>query len=536
MSTKAFFAVALLVAFATWGCNGGSQKTNGTDSASTRVDSNLKAIGGPPYLVKVEEYVNPALPGLHSYAHAVYQDKMVMIGGRINGMHNDYNFDLTFANQKIYVVDTKNWSDPTGWTVSSMPFTNIKGVNNKQFRSNNAQFYTQNDVLYIVGGMEYANVPTMAADSTGPVLLKLLKLPKGGTEDKEAAHGPYSLPYITAVDLGTLVDAVMNNKTVSPPSVRQAKDSLLAITGGELTTMGDSVYLVFGWDFNSNTSVYSHQVRSFKVTDDGKTLSMSKVVVCPTCWDGVSDPNSTSGAFRRRDGGLSSFVDPKDGTEGAMFYAGVFKDGTTNFTDPVFVHPGRTEELTSATLYSNVYTCQIVPVYSPSRKSTYATLLGGMSYTKYTGGAITGPTLLSGSNTKVLTGGFNGIPLSNQFTTVMMTEDGTVSQYLLPDSFPVTAAVTEVPTAIPPSSWPIGTTTWNGSESEIFWTLSDELMPKDVVDYDQFIAKNPEGGVVAYLHGGIEGKQPNVFGAANRPLFNSVASKRLFAVRIVPVK
>lgn len=523
--TPRFIYFSLAIMLMTWGSCTEAPKP----ITAAVVDSTT-----PPYTIQLQEFVNPNLPGLHSYIHAVWKDKIIMIGGRINGMHPDYNFDQTYANTNIYVVDTKNWSDPTTWATFSMPHKNILGVNRTQFRSNNAQYFQNGNTLYIVGGLEYANVPTQLKSHNGPTLLELVSTKK--TQDGAAPHGPITQPLMTAINMDVLVDAVMNNKTVSPPNVRQAQDSMLAITGGELETIGNTVYLVFGWNFSLAGDAYSHQIRSFNYTDDGTTLSLGPITVCPTCFDGVTDPKSNAGNFRRRDGSMSVFTDPSDGSPALMYYSGVFKNGNTNFNTGVFIHPDRAAELPDS-MFWNVYTCQVVPVHSASRKTSYASLLGGMTYKSFTGAPITQPTLLTAANTKTIP----SIPITNRFTTVVMPANGRLLQYLLPDSFPPIKTPLILPAvgdSIPAATLPVGSVTYNGAESEMHWTIADNLTQNGVINYDAFIAANPNGGTVAYLHGGIEADQPNVlnFGNPGFPLHHSVASKRLFAVKIVPTK
>ncbi len=60
-------------------------------------------------------------------------------------------------------------------------------------------------------------------------------------------------------------------------------------------------------------------------------------------------------------------------------------------------------------------------------------------------------------------------------------------------------------------------------------------MPNGVIDYDAFIAANPTGGTIGYLHGGIISVTDNAFQSniQNKVTF---ASSRIFAVKIVPKK
>jgi hypothetical protein len=248
----------------------------------------------------------------------------------------------------------------------------------------------------------------------------------------------------------------------------------------------------------------------------------------------------TLGNFRRRDGSLSSMIDPKNGSDAIMYYSGVFKNGSTNFDTPVWITPGAAAEQ-SFTMRSNVYTCQVVPVYSKQRQMSYATLLGGMKNAQYNGGPITGPTELTAANAPLIQTSsqnpFDHIPFSNQLSTITLDAAHNMKQYLLPDSFPKTMTALRLPASaadsMPASTLPAGSVTYNGSEAELHWLQNPWVLPNGVIDYDAFVKANPGGGAVGYLHGGIEASLENVFGV--KAAHFSVASNRIFSVQIVPL-
>jgi hypothetical protein len=539
--TRTFFALLLALAIA--GCN--DSKTKDGDA---EVKDDAAKYSGPPYTIQLQEFTNPSLPDLHSYTHAVYGDKIVMIGGRTNGLHGQtYSFYQANSNKMVYVIDTKKWADPASWQVHSMPDTKISmpGVNTQQFRANNAQFFTEDSVLYIVGGMLNANVPTRPKDpkdpSKGVQMMANVK-----STDGAAPSGPKTLALMTAVDLPALINSVMNKTPMPANSLRQAHDTGFAVTGGELDLIDSTVYLVFGWNFYFTSpptpqDLYSHQVRTFTYTDNGTTLITSPVTVCATCSDKYADNRADSGNFRRRDGTMSAVIDPADGSQALLYYSGVFKNGNVNFDSPVWIGKNSAAEDTSFVMRSNVYTCQAIPVYSASRKQFYASLLGGMRNAAYTGGPITMPTRLTATNAPVTSApnDFSSIPFTNQFSTVLVDASHGFRQYLLPDSFPKTMVPVVLPAnpadSIAANTLPAGSVTYNGVEAGLIWTLDPALMKSNgVVDFDAFIKRNPGGGDIGYLHGGIQSALLNVFGS--KAAHYSIASNRIFAVKIVPVK
>jgi hypothetical protein len=533
---KTIIALIAIMAIAI-SCNNNAEKETSSDAYS-----------GPPYTIQLVEYVNEKLPDLHSYTHAVYKDKIVMLGGRTNGLHGvTYKFDRSNSNKTVYVIDTKNWAEPTTWNVFSMPASKLMlpNINTAQFIANNAEFFTDDSVLYLVGGLLGANVPTKLKVPNNPQSGVVLDV-TAKTEDGKAPSGPITLPYITAVDLPALIKMVTENQTSMPAnSMRQVMDSSLAVTGGELSAIDKTVHLVFGWNFSTPPGPpgpgdrYTHQVRTFTYKDDGKALTISPVTVCKSCWDGQPD-TSTAGNFRRRDGSMSTMIDPADGSQALLYYSGVFKDGNTNFDSPVWIGKDAAAEQPFV-MRSNVYTCQVVPVYSKQNKTSYATLLGGMKNANYNGGPITMPVVLTATNAPLIAtdskNPFDHIPFSNQFSTVVVDGKHNFSQYLLADSFPNTKTAFILPASAVDSvdavTLPAGSVAYNGAESEMIWTLQSGILPNGVVDYDAFIKANPKGAAVGYLHGGILSALTNIFGT--KAAHFSVASNRIFAVKVVPI-
>ncbi len=536
------YCAILIVIFLAIGCNDSGSKKD--DKPTTAVEGTTGTYTGPPYTIQLEEFVNEALPDLHSYTHATYNDKIIMIGGRTNGLHGgSYNFNRANSNKNIYVLDTKNWADPSQWKVFSIPNNKITaaGINTDQLMANNAEFFTEDSVLYIVGGMLGGTVATQLKVANDPSK-GLMMVPGLKSADGSAPIGPKTLPYITAINLPDLINSVVNKKAMPSGSIRQVKNDSLAITGGELSLMDNTVYLVFGWNFYFSTpqDLYSHQIRTFTYKDDGKNLTISPITVCSTCWDKQPD-SSTAGNFRRRDGSLSAMIDPADASQGLIYYSGVFKGGNTNFDSPVWIGKSDAAEQPFV-MRSNVYTCMVVPAYSATRKESYATLMGGMKNASYTGGTIKLPVELTENNAPIIptdtNNPFDHIPFSNQFSTIVVNAKHAYAQYLLPDSFPTTKRMLMLPAntkdSVAAMPLPIGSVTYNGSEAELMWTLDPALMMKNgVVDYDNFIKRNPNGGSVGYLHGGIQSYLTNVFG--NKAAHYSLASNRIFSVKIVPI-
>lgn len=97
----------------------------------------------------------PEMPAVHSYAYGLHGDDILIVGGRIDGLHARQPFaafPLASNNQQLIVV---NPTDRQVWTASLNSFsTSIR----EQFQSTNMNFYQSADTLYLIGG--YAFSPT----------------------------------------------------------------------------------------------------------------------------------------------------------------------------------------------------------------------------------------------------------------------------------------------------------------------------------------------------------------------------------------
>ena len=129
-----------------------------------------------------------------------------------------------------------------------------------------------------------------------------------------------------------MINAVIKGGDVAKASaIRQISDPRFQVTGGSLTTMGGRTYLVFGQDFQggysltapptSFTQIYSDEIRSFKIVDNGKRLVHRGLRRCsrfhqlpPARWQLVISVVMTNGSAA------------------VTYYGGVFTAGSTNQT------------------------------------------------------------------------------------------------------------------------------------------------------------------------------------------------------------
>ena len=481
----------------------------------------------PPYTIQLTEITNDSFPSLHSFTHAIYQDSfIVMFGGRTGGLHSfNYTFAESFSDSVIYVINTHNLDSPKKWTIASMRYENniipgndtntldsstvpqpaLKSIVDKRiFMANNAEFYTKDSMLYVFGGL-------IGAFGTA---------------------GAFPAPYLTIIKIPDLINTVINKTAMKPNSIRQIYDTSFAITGGEIDVLNNKTYLTFGWDANNT---YSHQVKVYSILDNGTNIVVKHDA---SYSDGYPSNITNAGNFRRRDGSMCAMINPQNDSNMLFYFAGVFKGGVTNFTSVVKITDNYAKEIDSNTftMRSNIYTCQVVPVYDKQNKKSYATFLGGITNTTFTPGANpTYPVLLDNktapiNDTAGKTQNFTFVPFTNHFSTVCLDTTGKLSQYMMAESFPpAKKSYHFADTTIKKDS-----TVYNGAESELFWTISSKNLINGMIDFQ---ALKGDTTTVGYLYGGILSALPNVLsdstGQKSYSHRYSKASNRLFKVSII---
>lgn len=298
------------------------------------------------FTVDIEEISVPGFPALHSGAVAEHNGKWIFIGGRTNGLHGFHTsdgFPPFFINNNIWVTDI-NTGDVWSYSADSLSDDIREAIT-----SSNMQFYQDGNTLYMQGGYGWIN--SLSEFRTFPTL--------------------------TAIDLPTLVDSVINAGSIAG-SFRQIENDTLAITGAHLQKLDDRFYLVFGHRFDGTysenttggffTQTYSNSVRSFEINDNGTDLSVSNFFI-------ETDTNN----FHRRDYNLVPQIYP-DRQEGFTAFAGVFQKGidipyftTIDINASGATHiPGFNQNLSQ-------YHSAVMPVYDSLSNVMHNIFFGGMS-------------------------------------------------------------------------------------------------------------------------------------------------------------
>lgn len=327
------------------------------------------------------------LPGIHSYAFGQNDEKWLIIGGRIDGIHPrpaNSSFPSGMNNTNLYVIDpiTKQfWTAP----LSTLP-TGIQ----EQLQSTNMNFHQVGDTLYIIGGYAYSNT----------------------------AQDHITFPNMTSIIVSSTIDAIVSNQPFTG-YFQQITDQQLAITGGQLGYLNGTFYLVGGHRFDgrynpmgnpSYTQTYHTGYMTFTISNTNGSLSYNNF-------------SQTTDAvhLRRRDYNLVPQIYP-DGTPGYMISSGVFQAVTDMpFLYPVDITANGYSPQTSFNQYLSHYHSAKTSMYDSSSNQMHSIFFGGLSQYYYDNGS-----LIQDDN----------VPFVKTISLITRTGDSTLSEYQLPIEMP----------------------------------------------------------------------------------------------------
>lgn len=425
-----------------------------------------------PYGVELRQTTlnNASLPTLQSFAAAQLDGLWVMMAGRTNGLHGftnsgGTNFPTAFRNHEVWVVDPatgQSWSR----SLETDPNSGLTATEVVDIGTTNNQFLEKNGRLYLTGGY------------TGQ-----------GTVDK-----------LTAIDLDGMIDWVQTGTGLASDHIRQVADPMFAVTGGVMYEIDGTTHLVFGHRFDGGyrpgkNGVYTNQVRSFEIVDDGTTLSFANATV-----------TTEVDAYRRRDLNVFPVVE-SDGAgglnEGLVALSGVFTEQDGVWTVPVEIdsagQPTMADPAATGTFKQamNQYHSAKFGIYSESQQTMHEVLMGGITLQYYD----------EDTDTFVQD---DAMPNTSQMTSVSIDSAGNYSQHLL-GSFP----------AIDDGD---GNMLRLGANAEFFVAPGIETYDNGVIDFDSLPAGET---MVGHVYGGLAANAPHVRGT---PGAVSVASDMVFEV------
>ncbi|HPI09224.1 MAG TPA: T9SS C-terminal target domain-containing protein, partial [Saprospiraceae bacterium] len=413
-----------------------------------------------PFNIYLEPLDIPNLGGLQAYAFGQHNGKWLVLGGRLDGLHRRQpfaTFDIAGHNNQILVID------PVAQQKWSAPLTSLPVPLQEQLSSTNMEFIQQGDMLYVAGGYGYSNT---AGD-----------------------HITYNK--LTAVNVPAVIDAVINGTGVSV-YFRQITDDQFAVTGGHLSKIYDSYYLVGGQKFIGRYNPmgpahgpgfiqeYTDQVRRFRIDDDGTTLSVTHL----QAWTDTDQ-------LHRRDYNVAPQIMP-NGQEGITAFSGVFqKTVDLPYLNCVNIDSSGYVVNNAFSQHYNHYHCAFLPLYSAGSNEMHTVFFGGIAQFYDSLGILVQD---------------NNVPFVRTIARVTRNADGVMAEYKLP---------VEMPALL-------------GASAEFIPLENLPSYSNEVVKLDDLSADTT---LVGYVYGGIASTEANIFWVNTGT--ESVASSQIFKVFVV---
>ena len=343
-----------------------------------------------PFEISIEPITISGLGGVQSFAWGQHNDKWLIVGGRLDGLHRRQPFaafDIAGHNNQLIVVDPvteQKWSAP----LTSLP-TSIQ----EQLSSTNMEFHQEGDYLYCIGGYGYS---ATAAD-----------------------HTTYS--NLTAIKVSDVINAVINNTNFTA-YFRQITDAQFQVTGGSLKKIDSTFYLMGGQKFIGRYNPmgpthgpgfiqeYTNSIRKFNLSDNGTTITITHL-------NSFVDPAN----LHRRDYNAESQILP-NGEEGITMFSGVFQQTVDlPFLNSVTIDSGSYAVNNTFQQYYNHYHCPVLPLYSATENEMHTVFFGGIAQFYDSLGVLVQD---------------NNVPFVNTIARVTRDSAGNMAEYKLPIVMP----------------------------------------------------------------------------------------------------
>lgn len=340
-----------------------------------------------PYKLSLEPVIPDGFTGLQSYAWAKSGNKILLIGGRTDGLHRRQpfaSFSKKYNNTNLIVLEIqsgKTWKKQV---------TEFPSPIAEQLQSSNMEFFQQQNDLIIIGGYGYSE-----------------------TKRDHITH-----PSILKCKVKELIDGIITNKDITS-FITQLTDEKMAVTGGRLNKLGNMFYLVGGQRFDGRynphgpdhgpgfSQQYTNQIRKFNIEEKDGKLSI-------TNYTAVTD----SLLLHRRDYNLLPQIDAS-GKEMLTIYSGVFQyEKDLPFTTLVDIYNNSHSEVVNFNQQFCHYHSASLPVYDRNKKTLYTIFFGGIAQ-KYIDQSGTIKT-------------DNDIPFVKHISVVERNTNG-INEYLLPE-------------------------------------------------------------------------------------------------------
>lgn len=330
------------------------------------------------------------LGGVQSYAFGQSENKWLIIGGRLDGLHRRQpfaSFDIAGHNTNLIVIDpiSKNH-----WQIANSVLpVSIR----EQLSATNLEFHQDGDFLYIVGGYGFSST----------------------------SNDHITYPFLCAVDIKKTIQAIIKNEDITP-FFRQIRDEKMAVTGGYLHKLYDTYYLVGGQKFTGRynpqgpnhgpgfVQEYTNAIRKFKIEDEGSFLNIIHI-------EEIYDEDN----LHRRDYNVVEQIMP-DGQYGLTAFSGVFqKEADLPFLNCVNIDSSHYTVQPDFNQYYNHYHCAYLPYYSADNNEMSSLFFGGIAQYYDDNGTLTKD---------------DNVPFVNTIARVTRTQNGKMAEYKLKTEMP----------------------------------------------------------------------------------------------------
>lgn len=294
--------------------------------------SNSKIVFEP---IEIQDWL-----GVQSFAAGVSGDEVLVIGGRLDGLHKRQpwaSFDSAGHNNQLMVLNLKTkqiWKS----SISALPDTLAD-----QLKATNHCVYQENDQLILVGGY--------------------------GISARQKDH--ITFPSAIRLSVPVVIRAVKTN-TLKTADFEQVNHAFFAVTGGQLAHFNNHFYLVGGQLFDgrynprngpSFVQVYTNAIRIFDWTNR---------VTWFTGWDDEA-------LLHKRDYNLQKIITPT-GAESLIAFSGVFQtDVDLPFQEATVIEKDTIYEMAHFRQFFNQYECADISFYNPIKKQSDVLFFGGIA-------------------------------------------------------------------------------------------------------------------------------------------------------------
>lgn len=413
-----------------------------------------------PFNIILEPVNIAGLGGLQSFAFGQHEGKWLIVGGRLDGLHRRQpfaSFDIAGHNTQLIVVDPINLKT---WTAS---IVTLPIPIQEQLKSTNMEFYQEGNILYVVGGYGYSA--------------------------REGDHTTFGS--LTAINVPAIMDAIIN-KTELSKNMRQINDPLFQVTGGRLSKIYDTYYLVGGQKFIGRYNPmgpthgpgflqeYTNQIRKFKLYDDGVNLTIQHL-------PGFTDVKN----LHRRDYNVVPQI-LTNGQEGLTAFSGVFQSNVDlPYLNCVQIDSQGYMVNPDFSQYYNHYHCATVPIYSSLNNEMHTLFFGGIAQYYDSLGILVQD---------------NNVPFVKTIAKVTRDSKGLLAEYKLP---------VEMPSLL-------------GAGSEFIPNENLTSFDNGIIKLDDI--KN-DSSTLGYIYGGISSSAGNIFWVNEG--VESEASSQIFKIKLI---